>query len=417
MMDEKKGSKARTAAENAWWADGKLAASWADFDERFGDELSCEEHLLSLKYPNGFECPRCGGRELRKVGGGRREWRCAGCGKQLSATVGTALEGTKLPLTKWFRAIRMVTMDTRGASAQAVARECGVSDATGTSMLRRIRTAMGTSMAICKVGGEWVEVDGAHVACGNYDGSGVRRPGSGMTDAPVLVAVSDSRCAIRACSDSNGSTMDEFASAHVSRQSEVRCDDHGANIALACGWGATVRASAADGDSEASLPAVHHVISNFKAWLAGTFHGVSVGRLQEYCDEFSWRYCHRAGDAFADLLSDLARWPHVALSEIRSCRVTMPAHEPPVESGHEHNRKILAKWRAEDDKAKVPLAGRMASLLSRHADDCEPAQSCERPDEPAPRELPDEVPRELLSMLDSSLEVVSNMMHDEGLVA
>ena len=404
-MAEKR--NARTAAENADWAEGKVAASWADFGERFGTEERCEEYLISLKFPEGFACPRCGHGEYAKVGGGRREYRCTGCNRQFSATVGTVLEGTKLPLTKWFRAIRMVAADTRGASAQAVARECGVSDVTGLSMVRRIRAAMGTSMALRRVGGDWVEVDGAHVPCGNWEGSGVRRPGSGTTDAPVLAAVSATGCVPGACSDSDGSSMAEFASAHVSRGHEVRCDDHGANLALVGGWDAVMRRSASAGDSEASLPAVHHVISNFKSWLAGTFHGVSVARLQEYCDEFSWRYCHRLGDAFADLLSDLVRWPHVALSEVRSLRVAMPAHEPPREPGRKRNRKILDRWLAREREAKRPLLARMASLLAREAD----ANATVGPD------WPDEVPEELLDLLDTAFEAVPILMQDAGWAA
>ncbi len=110
---------------------------------------------------------------------------------------------------------------------------------------------------------------------------------------------------------------------------------------------------------------------------------------------------------YKDLLSDLARWPHVALSEIRSCRVAMPQHEPPAGPGHEHNHKILARWREREEKAKHPLGLRMAELLSRVADDRAGAS----------REWPDEVPEELLSLPESPFEVVSKVMHDDGLAA
>jgi hypothetical protein len=85
-----------------------------------------------------------------------------------------------VPLTKWFRAAYMVCSDPRGASAQAVARECGVSDPTGTAMLRRLRAAMGFAMRLCRVGGDWVEVDGASVPCGNAGSA--RHAGSGLRD-------------------------------------------------------------------------------------------------------------------------------------------------------------------------------------------------------------------------------------------
>ena len=49
------------------------------------------------------------------------------------------------------------------------------------------------------------------------------------------------------------------------------------------------------------------MISNFKAMVQGTFHGLPAGSLQSAADEFSWRYSHRdSADAFADLVRDVA---------------------------------------------------------------------------------------------------------------
>ena len=41
------------------------------------------------------------------------------------------------------------------------------------------------------------------------------------------------------------------------------------------------------------LPFVHLAISNFKRFLLGAFHGVSGKRLQEYLDEFVFRFNRR----------------------------------------------------------------------------------------------------------------------------
>ena len=59
----------------------------------------------------------------------------------------------------------------------------------------------------------------------------------------------------------------------------------------------------ADG-RDASLPTVHHVISNFESWATGTFHGLSTVRPRSYADEFSWRYSHRGRDATTALVAD-----------------------------------------------------------------------------------------------------------------
>jgi hypothetical protein len=329
----------------------------------FGTEEQCERKLIELRWPGGFECPHCGGNEYRKIGT-RREYYCTSCCWQFSATSGTLLAHTKVPLTSWFRAAFMLVNDARGVSAQRVAEECCVSDVAGGKMLARLRNAMGFSMAICKVGGDYVEVDQAHVACGNTKDSGVNHPGKGTTQAPVMVAVSADRCVMRVASDSTKGTTEAFAAAHVSRNHEVRADASRSNGALAGGWDARLRRSARDGDSEDSMPAVHHVIANFKALLLGTHHGVTVEHLQTYCDQFSWRYSHRKGDAVLDLLGDLVRWPHVDLDVIGDCRTAMPKHKSKPEPGAARNSALRSAWRADQEERKGPLLQDLASLLT-----------------------------------------------------
>ena len=130
---------------------------------------------------------------------------------------------------------------------------------------------------------------------------------------------------------------------------------HGSYGRLAGGWDLRMGRS---GSGKGALPAAHHVISNFKSWLAGTFHGVSVERLQEYADEFGWRYSHRRGDALSDLLGELVRWPHVSLSEIRECRVAMGPHEAPEEPGRGHNEYLRRKWHKREREEREAEEGR-----------------------------------------------------------
>src|SRR5208337_620765 len=51
----------------------------SEFRSRFGDEVLCGEHLTAQRWPNGFVCPRCGGRS-RGYMASRRVHECAGCG-------------------------------------------------------------------------------------------------------------------------------------------------------------------------------------------------------------------------------------------------------------------------------------------------------------------------------------------------
>jgi len=335
-------SKARTAAQNS--GEGMMAANMAELVGRYGTEEACELHMLSLRWPGGFECPRCGCRSYARVSG-RREFCCASCRWQFSATSGTAIAHTRLPLAKWFRAAFMVCRDPAGCSAQAVARELGVSDATGHAVLGRLRTAMGWAMGLCRVGGDWVELDGTDLACGN-DGVACNMAGSGATDAHVMAAVSGTRLALAQASDRTAGSVHAFCAAHVSRGCEVRSDLCTSYApALAGGWDLRSWGSGGRGDGEGSLPAVHHVFSNLKAKLAATHHGVSAARLQGYLDEFSWKYCHRGSDQLADLLLEVARWPHVRLADIRGARGPLEGHAPDRGAGYAANRRLEGRWR------------------------------------------------------------------------
>ena len=90
----------------------------AEFAKRFATEAACRDYLIQLRWPEGFRCPHCGGRENWRLKNARFE--CRACGRQTSATAGTVFEGTRKPLRLWFRAMECVTSRRQGASARAL---------------------------------------------------------------------------------------------------------------------------------------------------------------------------------------------------------------------------------------------------------------------------------------------------------
>ena len=64
-------SVARTAGQNSR---PRMCANMVELIGRFGSEEACELHMLSLRWPGGFECPGCGHRSHARVPG-RREFR------------------------------------------------------------------------------------------------------------------------------------------------------------------------------------------------------------------------------------------------------------------------------------------------------------------------------------------------------
>ena len=112
-----------------------------EFEARFSTEAACREYLVRLRWPDGFRCPRCGGRKDWPVRGLLRQ--CAGCGYQSSVTAGTIFQDTRKPLTVWFRAMWAVTSQKNGASAIGLQRVLGLgSYDTAWTWLHKLRRAM-----------------------------------------------------------------------------------------------------------------------------------------------------------------------------------------------------------------------------------------------------------------------------------
>ena len=106
----------------------------------------------------------------------------------------------------------------------------------------------------------------------------------------------------------SGGSYGEYAKWHISDSAHIRTDGwNGAKGGLKDWKGHDPKAFDKD-DEDARLPLVHHVISNFKAHIVGTYHGVTQDYLQSYADEFCWRYNHRGMKAkFELLLHDLCQ--------------------------------------------------------------------------------------------------------------
>ena len=89
-----------------------------ELERRFASDEACRAYLFDLRWPEGFVCPSCGGREAWPMRRGL--WLCQGCRHQVSVTAGTVFQDSHVPLSTWFRAMWHVTSQKHGASALSV---------------------------------------------------------------------------------------------------------------------------------------------------------------------------------------------------------------------------------------------------------------------------------------------------------
>lgn len=266
-------------------------SSFWEWQKRYPDDETCLAEIAKLRWPDGFQCPHCGhshGWQLNT----RPVIECSCCHKQTSITAGTLFHASKVSLPRWFWAIYWVSSDKGSVSALRLSKLIGVSWRTAHKMLRKLRTAMGHQDSLYRLHGV-IELDDALIGGKRTGKRG--RGAAGKT--PVIVACEHNHgkpgfVALQAVASVNHATTRQFAKTHLDTGQTIHTDALNALNILAETQHHVARVTPPEQASE-WLPWVHVVISNFKAFVLGTYHGVSGNYVQEYLNEFTYRLNRR----------------------------------------------------------------------------------------------------------------------------
>jgi len=101
----------------------------------------CEEYLKKRLQHASWPCPGCGSANGHWLPS-RRCWECGRCRRQTGLRIGTVMQGSPIPLLKWFLAIQSLLIDPRTSTAE-VGRRIGIDrDATVRRLIKKIRSAI-----------------------------------------------------------------------------------------------------------------------------------------------------------------------------------------------------------------------------------------------------------------------------------
>ena len=287
------------------------------FQERFPTEKECREYLVNVRYPRGFLCPRCGSPAVGEIQT-RHLWQCKGCRGQLSLTAGTLFHKSRTSLREWFWAIFLVARDKRGHSALQLSKELGIPYVRAWLMLHRIRTAMANRDARYRLSGI-VEMDEAY-----FGAPDPGRRGRGTRRAKAIVALGLRESGkprfvkIQTVKRLDARAVKAFAEVAISPGSTIRTDGLKVYNSLSK-HGFQHEATVAPGKTKDDvLHWTHTIISNAKAFIAGTFHGLPEKHIQRYLDEFCYRFNRRQREAelFDRLLLACVTAPAVTRDEL-----------------------------------------------------------------------------------------------------
>ena len=116
--------------------------SLTQFLQDYGSEAQCEQALFAARWPDGLNCPRCGGARFCRLSTRRATFQCNHCKRQLSLLAGTVFQATKLPLSIWFLAIYFLSQTKSGISALELGRKLGVNDNTAWLLKHKLMQTM-----------------------------------------------------------------------------------------------------------------------------------------------------------------------------------------------------------------------------------------------------------------------------------
>lgn len=274
--------------------------------EQFGSEDKCREYLEHLRWPEGPECPKCGGTSISRIES-RKLFECnsESCrierqgkgGYQFSVTAGTVFHDSHLPLSKWFMAIYLMGESKKGISARQLQRTIAVTYKTAWYLAHRIRSAMEEDSPVPLRG--IVEIDETYVGGKKRAGKGSKGgPGRGTKKAMVIGAVERGGEVRFALGDRpNKATLHAFIHETVADDAEgIFTDAWQAYRGIEDSDTAHKWVSHNQGEYVRGIVhtnTVEGVWSLLKRSIVGSYHQLSVKHLPAYLDEVAFKFNNR----------------------------------------------------------------------------------------------------------------------------
>lgn len=314
------------------------------FVDTFRDDYACAEYLSNKRWPGGFVCPHCGSRKAWRLETRPWLWQCGGgekdpgCRKQTSVIAGTVMQGTHLPLRKWFLAAYLMATHSNGISALQLQTKIDVTYKTAWLLLHKLRRAMVNPNREPLEGN--VDVDETAIPY-RRDGDELKRGGGSSTANQIWVAgavetvgkFGVGRIRLTRIADRSTTSIVPFVVANTAPGTHLRTDE------LAAYNKVPDRPLTKVNLKQSQLPAhiifkwIHILFANLKRWALGTYHGFREKHIDAYLNEFVFRWNRRrsfgstmdrlfgigqrlAPITYRDIVGDTKRWKQDRIEEI-----------------------------------------------------------------------------------------------------
>ena len=268
------------------------------FNQRFKDDNDCLEYLAEVKWQNGYKCKRC---ENDKFGNGKHIYnrRFTKCRYDESPTAGTMFEKLKFSILIAFHIVFKISTKKKGMSSLELSNEFELRQMTCWSFKQKLQQAMKSSLKSPLSG--LVHVD-EFVIGGPEEGKKGRSKGLKKLVVLAIEIVEEGvgRAYAEVIEHSSAIELGGFLKKYVSQEAEVISDKWKGYTPLKKEFKNLKQIASEDGRNFKEL---HIHIMNIKGWLRGIHHHCSKERMQNYLDEYHFRYNRRSNmDTIFDVL-------------------------------------------------------------------------------------------------------------------
>lgn len=281
-----------------------------NFVEKFPDEASCKEAFKSYRDKEGVICPKCQGKEHYWLKG-KDMYQCKQCRTRQGLRSHTVLHGSHLPFSYWVIAIHLLTSTKKSFSAAELQRQLGHKRYEPIwTMLHKLRQIMGKRDEEYALSGV-IELDEGFFST-EVEESEKDKPlkrGRGSQKKSKVLVMAESKpvegqtkkgkprqvghLKMIVINDLKADTITPLVEKNVSNQTIIDSDDSTSYVKLKDVVKEHNPQVIPKKEVGKMLPWVHIAISNAKRMLLDIFHDIKPEYLQNYLDEFCYKFNRR----------------------------------------------------------------------------------------------------------------------------
>ena len=275
------------------------------FNKRFKEDADCYEYLSLIKWENGFVCRKCNYDKHYK---GKKPFskRCLRCKYDESPTTNTMFEKLKFPILIAFHIVFKISTKKKGVSSMELSNEFELRQKTCWTFKQKVQQVMKSSLKSPLTG--LVQAD-EFVIGGPAEGKRGRSKGAKKLIVLALEIVDDGvgRAYAEVIENSSAKELGSFLMKYVSKDAELISDKWKGYTPLKKEFTKLKQVASDEGKNFKEL---HIHIMNIKGWLRGIHHHCSKEHMQDYLNEYHFRYNRRSnmGTIFDVLMKKMVKF-------------------------------------------------------------------------------------------------------------